>query len=166
MAFRGSVVRRDIGREQTTWIASINSTGLGEFLEREIAMRRVEELVESSMVLALHDCRRLSEIGQNAVNERWQRHHNGHAQNTLVRDTLDRRQSGDEGLAMAKSAKSTVRPFLVLIATAVLTWAAAMANSLRRVACACTRCNHFDYKRASSRKRPLHPLCGGFFPSA
>src|SRR6516165_2152689 len=41
-----SVVRRDISREQTTWIASINSTGLGEFLEREIAMRRVEELVE------------------------------------------------------------------------------------------------------------------------
>ena len=40
MAFRGSVVRRDIGREQTTWIASINSTGLGEFLEREMAMRR------------------------------------------------------------------------------------------------------------------------------
>jgi hypothetical protein len=53
MAFRGSVVRRS--REQTTWIASINSTGLGEFLEREIAMHRVEELVESSMVLALHD---------------------------------------------------------------------------------------------------------------
>jgi hypothetical protein len=54
-AFRGSVVRRDVSPEQTTWIASINSTGLGEFLEREIAMRRVEELVESSMALALHD---------------------------------------------------------------------------------------------------------------
>jgi hypothetical protein len=40
---RGSIVRRDISREETTWIASINSTGLGEFLEREIAMRRVEE---------------------------------------------------------------------------------------------------------------------------
>jgi hypothetical protein len=26
-----------------------------EFLEREIAIRRVEELVESSMMLALHD---------------------------------------------------------------------------------------------------------------
>jgi len=55
MAFRGSVARRDIGRQPTTWIASINSSGLGEFLEREIAMRRVEELAESSMVLALHD---------------------------------------------------------------------------------------------------------------
>jgi hypothetical protein len=37
------------------WVASINSTSLGEFLEREIAMHRVEELVESSMVLVLHD---------------------------------------------------------------------------------------------------------------
>jgi hypothetical protein len=37
------------------WITSINSTVLGEFVEREIAMRRVEELVESSMVLVLHD---------------------------------------------------------------------------------------------------------------
>jgi len=53
MAFRCSVVRRDIGGKPTTWIAS--STGLGEFLEREIAMRRVEELVESSMGLVLHD---------------------------------------------------------------------------------------------------------------
>ena len=37
------------------WIASINSTALGEFVEREIAMHRVEELVEASMVLVLHD---------------------------------------------------------------------------------------------------------------
>ena len=55
MAFRGSVVRRNMSREGTTWIASINSTGLGEFLEREIAMRRVEELVEASMVFVQHD---------------------------------------------------------------------------------------------------------------
>jgi hypothetical protein len=46
MAFGGSVVRRDIGRERRTWIASINSTGLGEFLERGITMRRAEELDE------------------------------------------------------------------------------------------------------------------------
>jgi hypothetical protein len=55
MAFRGSVVRRDRSGQSTTWITSINSTALGEFLEREIAMHRVEELVESSMVLVLHD---------------------------------------------------------------------------------------------------------------
>ena len=54
MSFHGSVVRRDT-RGETTWIASINSTALGEFLEREIAMRRVEELVECSMLLVLHD---------------------------------------------------------------------------------------------------------------
>ena len=49
VAFYGSVVRRDRSGDP------INSTGLGEFLEREIALRRVEELVESSMVLVLHD---------------------------------------------------------------------------------------------------------------
>jgi hypothetical protein len=55
MAFHGSVVRRESSGDPPMWIASINSTGLGEFLEREIAMRRVEELVESSMGLVLHD---------------------------------------------------------------------------------------------------------------
>ena len=55
IAFRGSVVRRDIGRQPTTWIASINSTALDEFPERGIAMPRVEDLIESSMVLVLHD---------------------------------------------------------------------------------------------------------------
>ena len=34
---------------------SINSTALGELLECEIAMQRVEELVEASMGLVLHD---------------------------------------------------------------------------------------------------------------
>jgi hypothetical protein len=56
MAFHGSVVRRDRSGDPPNWVASINSTALGEFLEREVAMRRVEELVESSMVLVLHDC--------------------------------------------------------------------------------------------------------------
>ena len=55
VAFHGSVVRRDRSGEPSTWIASINSTALGEFVEREIAMHRVEELVEASMVLVLHD---------------------------------------------------------------------------------------------------------------
>jgi hypothetical protein len=54
-AFRGSVVRRETSGQPTTWVASINSTALGEFLERDIAMRRVEELMESGMVLVLHD---------------------------------------------------------------------------------------------------------------
>jgi hypothetical protein len=55
MALHGSVVRRDNRGEPPKWVASINSTALGEFLEREIAMHRVEELVETSMTLVLHD---------------------------------------------------------------------------------------------------------------
>jgi hypothetical protein len=55
MAYHGSVVRRDTGNQSTTWIASINSTALGEFLEREVAMQRVEEIIESGMALVLHD---------------------------------------------------------------------------------------------------------------
>jgi hypothetical protein len=53
MAFHGSVVRRNT--DPPTWRASINSTALGKFLEREIAMHRVEELVEANMLLVLHD---------------------------------------------------------------------------------------------------------------
>jgi hypothetical protein len=55
MAYHGSVVRRDRSGESARWIASINSTALGEFLERDFAMHRVEERVESSMALVLHD---------------------------------------------------------------------------------------------------------------
>jgi hypothetical protein len=55
MAFLGSVVRRDRSGDPARWIASINSSALGEFLAREIAMRRIEELVEASMGLVLHD---------------------------------------------------------------------------------------------------------------
>ena len=55
MALRGSVVRRETNSQPTTWIASINSSALGEFLRREIAMHRVEELIEANMVLLLHD---------------------------------------------------------------------------------------------------------------
>jgi hypothetical protein len=55
IAFHGSVIRRDRGGEPARWIASINSSALGEFLEREIAVYRVEELVEASMGLVLHD---------------------------------------------------------------------------------------------------------------
>ena len=55
MAFHGSVVRRDRSGEPARWIASINSSALGEFLEREMAIHRAEELVEASMVLMLHE---------------------------------------------------------------------------------------------------------------
>jgi hypothetical protein len=55
MAFHGSVVRRERSGEPAKWIASINSTALGEFSERERAMHRADELVEASMALVLHD---------------------------------------------------------------------------------------------------------------
>jgi hypothetical protein len=42
MAFHGSVVRRDRSGEPARWIAAINSSALGEFLEREIAMHNGE----------------------------------------------------------------------------------------------------------------------------
>lgn len=52
---RGSVVRSSTVGLPTVWIASMNSTALGEYLEREVAMRRVEEQIEGEMSLALHD---------------------------------------------------------------------------------------------------------------
>jgi hypothetical protein len=55
MAFYGRAVRRERSSDPPTWAASMNSTALGEFLEREFTMHRVEELVEASMVLVLHD---------------------------------------------------------------------------------------------------------------
>ena len=42
-------------RLPTTWIASIDTGALGEYLECEIAMRNVEERIESNMKLVLHD---------------------------------------------------------------------------------------------------------------
>ena len=39
----------------TIWIASLNVTALGVYLERGEAMRRVEEQIESNMSLVLHD---------------------------------------------------------------------------------------------------------------
>jgi hypothetical protein len=52
---RGSVVRSAAVGLPTVWIASMNSTALGEYLEREVAMRRVEEQIECEMSLVLHD---------------------------------------------------------------------------------------------------------------
>jgi hypothetical protein len=55
MAFCGSVVRSDTPGMPTAWIASINTRAVGEYLAREIAMRQVEERLESDMQLVLHD---------------------------------------------------------------------------------------------------------------
>ena len=57
-AFCGSVVKRQTVGLPTTWIASVNMTALGDYLERAEAMRRVEEQIELSMGLVLHDWER------------------------------------------------------------------------------------------------------------
>ena len=54
-AFRESVVGSSTVGLPTIWIASVNATALGEYLEREEAMRRVEKQIESNMSLVLHD---------------------------------------------------------------------------------------------------------------
>ena len=54
-AFCGSVVRHDTPDMPTAWIASINMRAVGDYPTREIAMRAVEERIESDMSLVLHD---------------------------------------------------------------------------------------------------------------
>jgi len=54
-AFRGSIVRSDTPGVPSWWIASVNTTALGEYLERGDAMRRVEETIEGRMQLVLCD---------------------------------------------------------------------------------------------------------------
>ena len=41
-ALRGSVVRQDHIEQPSTWLASVNAGYLGEYLDRESAMARVE----------------------------------------------------------------------------------------------------------------------------
>ena len=54
-AFRGAVVRQDHFEQPATWLASVNAAYLGEYLDREAAMDRVEAEVEQRMELTLHD---------------------------------------------------------------------------------------------------------------
>jgi hypothetical protein len=52
---RGLRSQEFYGGLPTVWIASVNMTALGEYLERLEAMRRVEERIEASMQFALND---------------------------------------------------------------------------------------------------------------
>ena len=54
-AFRGAVVCHDHFEQPATWLASVNAAYLGEYLDREAAMDRVEAEVEQRMELTLHD---------------------------------------------------------------------------------------------------------------
>jgi hypothetical protein len=51
----GSVVKRVAMRRPTTWTASVNMTGLGDYLDCAEAMRGVEEHMENTMALMLND---------------------------------------------------------------------------------------------------------------
>jgi hypothetical protein len=54
-ALRGAIVRQDRFDQPPTWIASVNASFLGEYLDRESAMARVEADIESRMEMVLHD---------------------------------------------------------------------------------------------------------------
>jgi len=54
-AYRGAVVRQDRIGQPPTWMASVNAAFLGEYLDRESTMARVEADIRSSMEMVLHD---------------------------------------------------------------------------------------------------------------
>jgi hypothetical protein len=54
-AYRGAVVRQDRIDQPPTWLASVNAAYLGEYLDRDSAMARVEANIESNMQTVLHD---------------------------------------------------------------------------------------------------------------
>jgi hypothetical protein len=49
------VVRQDRIEAAPTWLASVNAAFLGEYLDRESAMARVEAAITHDMELVLHD---------------------------------------------------------------------------------------------------------------
>ena len=49
LAFRGSVVKRQTVDQPTVWQASVNTTHLGDYADRDAAMKRVEETIEWDM---------------------------------------------------------------------------------------------------------------------
>lgn len=52
---RGNVVRQYAVEQPVTWLASMNTTYLGEYLNREEAIARVEADIEHHMSMVLHD---------------------------------------------------------------------------------------------------------------
>lgn len=52
-AFRGSVTKRSEAGQPVIWVACLNMAALGEFLERDVAMRNVEERLEGDMRVTL-----------------------------------------------------------------------------------------------------------------
>jgi hypothetical protein len=54
-AFRGAVVRQDKFDRPPMWLASVNAAYLGEYLQRDAAMNRVQVEIESNMEMVFHD---------------------------------------------------------------------------------------------------------------
>jgi hypothetical protein len=54
-AYRGAVVRQDKIEQPPTWLTSVNAAYLGEYLDRDSAMARVEANIESNMQTVLND---------------------------------------------------------------------------------------------------------------
>ena len=50
-AYRGAVVRQDHIDQPPTWLASMNAAYLGEYLDRETAMARVEADIEHNITV-------------------------------------------------------------------------------------------------------------------
>jgi len=68
IAFRGTVVRQDRIREPPTWLATINTTYVGEYPDRALAMSHVEDSIRHHMALVLHDWG-LYQAGRKATGE-------------------------------------------------------------------------------------------------
>ena len=54
-AYLGAVVRQDRIDRPPTWLASVNAAYMGEYLDRDSAMARVESDIEQHMQMVLHD---------------------------------------------------------------------------------------------------------------
>jgi hypothetical protein len=54
-AYRGAVVRQERIDQPQTWLASVNAAYLGEYLDRDSAMARVEANIAENMQTVLHD---------------------------------------------------------------------------------------------------------------
>ncbi len=69
-AFRGSVVRRDgPAPDAPIWHASVNTTTLGQYPDRESAVQRVEEIIEYDMRLVLSDWEQYKAFKQTSKSE-------------------------------------------------------------------------------------------------
>jgi len=60
-ALRGAVVRQEKFDGPPMWLASVSAGYLGEYLEREAAMARVQAEIESNMELVSRDWRQYQE---------------------------------------------------------------------------------------------------------